>query len=418
MRSIIDIPTKRRPNRPVRIPGLRWRPIVATGTLALLLTVPAPAQEERNVRARIDRASATSIEVAAGRKHGITERDTVDAFTETSFIGSMRVVDVSENRAELTFIEDPLLASLDAQTSLRAGSFLYLRFDGPADDPSRLRRSRPLPSNVKVDLQFASIYDSNVDHSDEPDQAYGLVPAAKVTLRSSSKNPLFTGAYVIARHNYPDAERWTRTSHMGTIDFEPEPNDWFRPSTSAEISIRGSSEDRDVSNQYRIEQDLEFRLTRDYRLSVYGDLIWKKIPDSPIDDAFKPRVGAAFERRGDDGSQWELDIRREWNEEKEARGEYDRWKIETSYRFPLTKSVLAQAEVEYRRKTYRDRFIEIEEEEFLRKDNRWTLGAFVAKRFRYGVVVEVGYRYETNDSNDPDKLYGAHLVNMTVGYSL
>ncbi|MBT8399294.1 MAG: outer membrane beta-barrel protein [Rhodothermia bacterium] len=387
--------------------------------LATAVSIVAPPLygQDANIRTSVEKTSGSSIQVAAGSDDGISVRDTLDAFSETSYVGSLRVIGVSDKSAELAFLDDHLLGSR-AQVALRQGDPLYLRFERRPGRDGQLRRPPPTSLAINAELQFASVYDSNIDQDDEPVSSYGLVPAARFMVRSSREDPILSGTYVLARHDYSNSERWTRTSHMGELVFEPSFSGIVRPQTSGQISIRGSSEDRDVSNEYRVDQEIEFRFTRNQRLILYGAMVWKKVPDSPIDDAFKPRTGVVLQQRGEDGRRWELDIRREWNEEQETRGEYDRWKIETSYRFPVSKAIQARAQVEYRIKSYRDRFVEIEEEDYLRKDNRLTIGASAVSEIVRNVSLQVGYRFETRNSNDPDKLFSAHLMMLMLGYRL
>jgi hypothetical protein len=398
---------------------LQWTVILLTfATLTVSVrSVSSVQAQDRNIRARIDRATATSFHVQAGRDQGLDEHDVVDAFSDTAYVGSLQVVEVSERAAELAFLRDDVVGQQRRRPHLTPGDYLYLRFasdDNYGRTPGRVR----MPRNLSVDVRFASVYDSNIDHNDESAESYGLVPAARMRLRSSVDDPLLTAVYVVARHDYSNTDRWTRTSHLANLIFEPRTSDWFRMSTVGQVSIRGSSEDRDISNQYRVEQDLEVRFSRRHRLIVYGGLVWKKFPDSPVDDAFKPRVGGEYRRYGSGGRRWELDVRREWNEEQEIEGEYDRWKFETSYRFPIGRVALARIELEYRRKTYRERFVEIEDDDFLRRDYRWTVGTSATREIGRNLSVELGYRFEKRDSNDPDKLYSAHMVTLGLGYSL
>ncbi len=384
---------------------------------AVLIVTPRSYGQATSIRTQIEKASDTSIQVAAGSDHGISVRDTVDAFSETSYVGSLRVIGLSDKTAELAFLEDQLLGSRP-QLALRRGDSVYLRFEPRSETHGQLRRPPPTLLLVNAEVQFASVYDSNIDQDDEPVSSYGLVPAAKLMVRSSRKDPVLSGTYVLARHDYSNSERWTRTSHLGELVFEPVSSGTIRPQTSGQLSIRGSSEDRDVSNEYRIDQEVQFRFSRNQRVILYGAMVWKRIPESPIDDAFKPRTGIVLQQRGEDGRRWELDIRREWNEEQETRGEYDRWKIETSYRFPVSRSIQAKAQVEYRIKSYRDRFVEIEEEDYLRRDNRLTIGASASSEILRNVSLQLGYRFETRNSNDPDKLFSAHLMMLMLGYRL
>ena len=59
-----------------------------------------------------------------------------------------------------------------------------------------------------------------------------------------------------------------------------------------------------------------------------------------------------------------------------------------------------------------------EDEDFLRRDARWTFGASATKLVQRRLSIEVGYRFEARDSNDPDKIYSAHLATVVLGYRL
>ena len=44
----------------------------------------------------------------------------------------------------------------------------------------------------------------------------------------------------------------------------------FSSRTTAEVSLKGSSEDRDVNNQYSLEQQFQYRLRPSVRLSAFA----------------------------------------------------------------------------------------------------------------------------------------------------
>ncbi len=385
--------------------------------VCVLIARPASAQEKQ-ILVRVDRMYGSTIHVDAGTDQGMAIRDTVDAYHDVSFVGSLRVVTAGSKESVLASVDDELVDVASALRQIAPGDYLYLKFaSAPGNEVRALRRGRPL-KNVSLELMVTGVYDTNIDHNDEPVASYGTVPATRIRLRDRVRNPIVTASYTIGRHSYSNTDRWDRVSHLATLDLEPELTDWLRPETSAEVSIRGSSEDRDISNQYRVDQAIEFRFTRSHRLAIYGGLLWKKFPDDPENDAFKPRVGITFQRRASGGRRWELDLRREWNEEESVSGEYDRWKVESSYRIPVSKLTDAKIEVEYRRKIYRERFVEIEDEDTLRRDHRWTLGASLSRSFLHNARIELDYKFETRDSNDPGKIYSAHLIMLGVGYRL
>ncbi|NNE46261.1 MAG: hypothetical protein HKN37_06340, partial [Rhodothermales bacterium] len=141
---------------------------VATFVVSTLF-VATPAQgQDGFIRARINRTSPTSFHVQAGREQGLDEHAIVDAFSDTAYVGSLKIVDVSEGAAELAFLRDDLIGQQQRRPTLTAGDYLYLRFAVGDAGLDRTRGRVRTPGFLDVDLQFASAYDSNIDHNDEP----------------------------------------------------------------------------------------------------------------------------------------------------------------------------------------------------------------------------------------------------------
>ena len=274
---------------------------------------------------------------------------------------------------------------------------------------------------VDVELQFSNVYEDNIDHDRdfEAVPSYGMVPALNLELRSSASDPMFTIGYLVARHAYSNTERWDRISNAFRGTFEPDISDNFHIQTQVELSLKGSSEDRDISNQFQVVQEMEYRITRRHRIQLYGTYRIKRFPDQPGARDFKPNVGINFERSNSDGERFESGARYEFNKEEEARGNYKRWTFTVEYRSPeINDRDQFEIGVKHRRKLYTARFVEIEDEDFLRQDNRLSIGLTWAHRFNRGVGIELGYEFETRGSNDPEKFYEANAFNLTMIYEL
>ncbi len=184
--------------------------------------------------------------------------------------------------------------------------------------------------------------------------------------------------------------------------------------------MKGSSEDRDISNQFQVAQEFEYRLTNRHRLQLYGTYRIKRFPDQPDNETFKPNVGLNFERTNSDGERFESGARYEFNKRQEARSKYKRWTFTVGYRTPALNKDRDQFEVElkHRRKFYLERFVEIEDEDFLREDYRLGIKATWVHHFKGGVTMEAGYDFETRNSNDPDKPYDANALSLVMIYDL
>ncbi len=309
----------------------------------------------------------------------------------------------AEEETEEEFMEeDAGVEKSTSGTGTSFGSFLNRHFD--------------------ASLQFSSIYEDNIGHDADIDavQSYGMVPALQVRFQSSAENPLFVFDYLVARHAYSNTERWDRVSNAFRASFEPEISDELYLVTSAEISLRGSSEDRDVSNQYQVMQEIEYRFTRRHRLQLYGTYRIKRFPDQPGAQDLKPNVGINFDRRYSNGERFETGVRYEFNKEEEIRGNYKRWTFSVEYRTPQFNKLRDQFEVgvKHRTKTYTARFVELDDQDYLREDHRLSIEAVWMHQFKRGVSTELGYEFETRGSNDPDRLYDANAFRFVMIYNL
>ena len=336
------------------------------------------------------------------------------------------VVGVPLNNPVVTETEAPGQASDGTYNSSGASRFVDDRPEAevkPAPESvPEVDKSPPfLRRHFEAEIQFSNIYEDNIDHDDESIavQSYGSVPALKLQFRSSASDPLFAFEYLVARHQYTNTERWDRISNAFRGVFKPAVQKALRLQTSVELSLKGSSEDRDISNQFQVVQEFEYRFTRRHRLQLYGTYRIKRFPDQPGVQDLKPNIGINFERSNSDGERFESGARYELNREAEERGNYNRWTFSVAYRSPEIKERSQfEVEVKHRRKFYMARFVEIEDEDFLRQDNRLSIGVRWTYEFFWRVVMEMGYEYETRGSNDPDKLYEANAFNLAMIYKI
>ncbi|WP_456429748.1 surface lipoprotein assembly modifier [Rhodocaloribacter sp.] len=273
--------------------------------------------------------------------------------------------------------------------------------------------------HIDAGLLFSNSYDSNINHDAEPVSSYGVVPGLRVRYLSAPQKPLYTLVYTVALHSYTNTDRWDRVSHQFTALYAPKLSDRLRARTSATVSLRGSSEDRDISNQFLLGQEFEFRIDRNHRLYLYGTYRLKRFPDKPENNAFKPNVGLDFERRLPEGRRWGVGVRYEIKRRDNPRSDYGRWTFSLEYRtayFGGGNQIRLGAK--YRRKYYARKLVTIEKQDVLRRDQRWTLSFAWRRAFGRGFLVELGYKFENRDSNNPAKLYQAHLVELAFAYDL
>jgi len=123
-------------------------------------------------------------------------------------------------------------------------------------------------------------------------------------------------------------------------------------------------------------------------------------------------VGVVFEQKLSGDRTWEIGARYEVNDEKLPRGEYFRWTFEMTYEIPVSSVSDVKFEAKHRRKFYRNRMVEVEGDDYLRKDTRWVIGSGLEVALSRNLTAELRYKFEARDSIDPDKPFTAHQVDF------
>jgi len=290
-----------------------------------------------------------------------------------------------------------------------------LESQDPELNPNNKKRSFARYFGLR--LLLMSGYDSNIDHNQIYLQSPGLVPGLRLDFRSSVESPWLELSYSIGQHQWFDAERWNRTSHLFRTQLQPRLRGRFRVKTTGELSLKGTTEDRDLSDQIQIGQEVEFRFTRYQRLNITGIYRKKSFEDSTR-NAIKPYIELSLEQRFKNDRHWETAVRYEFNDAPETRRDYKRWTFILGYELPLGNSFELDLEAKHRRKLYDDRDVEIEGDDYLRRDFKWHFNASLVKKFSRKLEAELSYAYELNDSLDPDKEWKAHLGRFALSYQL
>ncbi len=272
-------------------------------------------------------------------------------------------------------------------------------------------------SDFRIRGTMMQVYDTNIDHDEDHIAAYGLVPGMDVRFQNQKEKPLLTLEYQVARHAYTQTDKWDRVSNKFRARITPRGSRKWRTQTDVELSFGGTSEDRDISNQYSLEHDIEYRFTRDHRFHLFTYLRIKRIPDDPGESAFKPYFGLVYERKTDDDGELELSVRYEFNREQEPRGDYSRHTYAMKYEIPLFKTRnLLELKAKYQRKYYDYRFVEVEDEDELRRYYQWALSASWERPLFADLSMAFQYQYELRDSNDPGKRFTAHQFTYQMIY--
>jgi len=287
-----------------------------------------------------------------------------------------------------------------------------------AASPARSQAPGGLP-HLAAEVRVAQVFESNIDHDPEATPSVGLVPSLHLRVQDRPEDAWLTVDYALARHAYSNTDRWDRTSHQIRVAALREVADDVETITEAELSIRGSSEDRDISNQMQLRQSAEWRISRAVRAEGYATLRYKANPEVPGDRAFRPNAGLALQHRWPSGVRLELGGRYETNIEADPEGRYRRWTTDAELRLPTGRGAYVEAEARYRTRHYPSRFAEEadgDETDALREDRQWTLGATWHRPLLPRLGAEVGVELDRRTSNDAGKHYVAGAARLGLVY--
>ncbi|MDZ4698812.1 MAG: SPOR domain-containing protein [Rhodothermales bacterium] len=407
------------------------------GRFTWVLFASSDVQESRDVRQLFERRGVSSHVLRSEREGGMyrvvhgeyasfadagKERDELVQLVEDAWVmgvkeGMRAVTDEAMAVPVRVANAAPAAESTPAQeVPEETTEAIVERNEQDSDEP--LRRA-PLHKLVQADVQFSNVYDSNIDHNEDDTRSYGYVPSLRVRLVSRLDDPLFTFDYVVARHAYSNTQRWDRVSNLFSLAFAPELSDKLHLMTIAEASLKGSSEDRDLSNQFQIVQEIEYRLTREHRVILYGTYRLKRFPESPQDNAFKPNAGLIFQRRMDDGERVAFEARYERNMEELPVEGYSRWTYSAEYRTPISRrGTQFQLQAKYRSKLYDEELVELDDVDYRRQDQQWSMEVELNQRIARSLNLTLGYEYEFRNSNDPEKYFDANLLLLMLSYRI
>ncbi len=310
------------------------------------------------------------------------------------------------------------LGIVNAQDTTRPGTA------SPSDKPSDKRppvttesESPTPPRRWAFYVTLANVFDSNVNRDEDRIRSFGAVGGAGIYYRNRAEDPTFEFNYEIGQHRYSGTDRWNRTSHKFLASHERELSRRFTTETTGEISLKGSTEDRDLTDSYNAEQALEYRITRRHRLNLSGVLRHRRYGDDVGRNAINLYAEGGYEQRLGGNRNLEMSYRYETNNARNARNDYIRRTYKTEFTTPLTRGGRLQVEARYRPRSYRERLVEVEDDrEELRRDRTWVFGGEWRRPVSQGLELGLLYHFETRSSNDPDRSYKSHLTAMTLTY--
>jgi hypothetical protein len=290
------------------------------------------------------------------------------------------------------------------RTILPAVVLLSLATAAQAQAPTRA------PRPWYVDFSLMNGYDGNINHDPEPVRSYGLAPG--VSFRYEHR--AFELGYDVAFNSYTNTDEWDRIS-QGVFAMAIHRAGPLRFETGGNVTLKGSSEDRELANEYAFSERVVLKLTSDLRVIGTAALRYKKYPLDPETSGFSPYVGAKLDRRFGD-NRLTVGYKYQTRHSEAVRDRYRRHVYSAGFSMPLdVEGDELSVEVEYRPQVY-ERLIRVGDARVLRRDRRFVMAAAYERPISPRVSALWLAALEKRDSNDPDKRYVSPSLVMTMRY--
>ena len=270
-----------------------------------------------------------------------------------------------------------------------------------------------------ISMSLASVFDTNITHDEQQVSAFGLVPSLGFHFRDNAERPSLEVDYEVGLHRYTNTDEFNRVSHSFTTVYRRQLAKHLYSKTTAEVSLKGSSEDRDVNNNYVVEQQLQYRLPSNTRVAGFAAYRMKRYPLLDADsNAIDSYAGAKIEQRLRGERRLELTYRYDHNRAWGPRNNYFRRTYSLEFETPvsLKRRDTLSAEFRYSPRTYETRLTKVDGIRVPRHDDRWVFDVIYQRLIGANLLMGFEYEFETRNSNDPDKRFTSHAFALTFTF--
>ena len=266
-----------------------------------------------------------------------------------------------------------------------------------------------------LDLALSNLFDGNINHDPAPVRSYGIVPAAGIRYESS-KDPGFAWGYEIASNTFSGTDQWDRISHGLYSSVDQRLGSRMRIEAVASATWKGSSEDRELSNEYGVSGRMTIRMLERTRLSAGGGYRYKEYPDDPDTNGPSPFAVLKVDQKLGGDRRISFGYKYQTRQSHAVRDRYRRGAYTVSFATPIApRGGRFEVGVELRSQMY-DRLIKIGSVRALRHDSRIALDANYRRPLNRRADVIWFAGFEARDSNDEEKRYTAPAFGMTMVY--
>lgn len=313
--------------------------------------------------------------------------------------------------------------------------------------PRRRSRSRS-PWRFSLDAALGSLYDTNLQHRHDGVASFGST--AKVGAGVQRRlGPASAGlAYALTVHRYEEDPTRSRESHSARAVVGLVAGPRVALTVTGDASIGGSSEDREIGNEYGLSPRIDLRLGASQRLRLTAARRTRRYEELGGRDAENLSLGVDYRFRSESGAAAEVGSRFEANRAARASSSFTRWTHRARLTVPLAGALVATVEMKQSSRAYPHRHLAVEEPgdvdltdrqlEVLRRfgdpdepgaggglddvppdvllawtrtprsDHIWTPSAALRLPLGFGVELRTAYRFDGRASNDLRRNYGAH----------
>lgn len=271
-----------------------------------------------------------------------------------------------------------------------------------------------------ISAGLAAVYETNFTHDEQAVGSFGLVPSFGVHFRDNAERPSFEAEYEIGLHRYTNTDEFDRVSQNLSAAYRKRLWRGFYSRTTTEASLKGSSEDREINNNYVMEQQLQYRFVTNTRVAVFAAYRLKRYPlldrDSNSIDSY---AGAKIEQRfvGDRRVEftYKYDHNRAWN----PRNNYIRRSYTVEFDTPLSlrRRDFLFTKFRYSPRDYQNRLTRVNGVREPRHDDRWMMELVYERALKSELTVSAAYQYEKRNSNDIDKRFSSNVFALRFTFN-
>jgi hypothetical protein len=263
---------------------------------------------------------------------------------------------------------------------------------------------------------LATSFDTNINHDPGGVSSYGLVPSLGVHFQNDVEKPSIEIEYEVAAHNYTNSTEWDRVSHYLVVSYRKHLFGRWSMRTESEVTLKGSSEDRELNNEYGLRQQFEYRVNENSRVQLAGAYRIKRDPLDAGSNAIDPYVGVRFIHKLAGDRRLALSYRYDKNKSWDPRNRYIRWAYDAEFATPIRdRRNRLTFDFTYKPRLY-GRTVKVDGERVPRRDGRWIFETQFERVLRSDLLMVFMYRFERRDSNDPDKDFKSNQLGFALTY--